>query len=151
MLGHHRIGLVPAHDALAQRHRVNAEFTERGALEFAIRRMIFDPLRVAPETVALVQHRHVAVGEPRAFIEMAAGERAKPVEMRLDMAEQWLLQMNAQQVGQRRIGAVEIHARRIRREQPRPVGWGLSHHFVWPTRCICISCSFRALCSRCMF
>ena len=43
-------------------------------LQFAIGRMIFDPLRVAAETVALVQHRGVAVGEPRAFVEMAAGE-----------------------------------------------------------------------------
>ena len=45
VLGHHRIGLRPAQNALANRHRVNAEFAERGPLEFAIGRMILDPLR----------------------------------------------------------------------------------------------------------
>ena len=84
--------------------------------------MIFDPLHVAAEPVALVQHRHVAVGQPRAFVEMAAGERAEPVEMRLDMAKQRVGQMDAQQIGQRRIGAVEIHAGGIRREQSRLAG-----------------------------
>ena len=101
---------------------MNAEFAERGALQLAIGRVIFDPLRVAAETVALVQHRGVAVGQPRAFVEMTAGERAEPVEMRLDVAEQRIRQMNAQQIRQRRIGAVEIHARRIRRQQSRLIG-----------------------------
>ena len=101
---------------------MDAEFAERGALQFAIGRMIFDPLRVAAEAVALVQHRHMPVGQPRAFVEMAAGERAEPIEMRLDMAKQRIGQMDAQQIRQRRIGAVEIHSRRIRREQSRLVG-----------------------------
>ena len=109
---------------------MNAELAERGALQFAIGRMIFDPLRVAAEPVALVQHRHVAVGEPGAFVEMAAGELAQPVEMRLDMAEQRVGQMDAQQIRQRRIGAVEIHPRRIRREQSRPIG-RLGHFVVF--------------------
>ena len=122
VLGHDGIFVRPAHDALADRHRVNAELAERGALQFAIGRMIFDPLHVAAEPVALMQHRRVAVGEPRAFVEMAAGKRAEPVEMRLDMAKQRVGQMDAQQIGQRRIGAVEIHARGIGREQARPIG-----------------------------
>jgi hypothetical protein len=126
VLGHHGIGFVPAHDALAQRHRVNSEFAEGGALKLAIGRMIFDPLRIAPEAVALVQHRHVAIGEPRALVEMAAGERTEPIEMRLEVAEQRVRQMNPQKVSQRRIGAVEIHPRSIRREQSWPVG-GASH------------------------
>ena len=91
--------------------------------------MIFDPLRVAAKAVALVQHRRMPVGQPRAFVEMAAGERAEPVEMRLDMAEQRIGQMDAQQIRQRRIGAVEIHAGRIRREQARLVG-GCRHVVV---------------------
>jgi len=36
--------------------------------------------------------------------------------------------MDAEQVRQRRIGAVEIHPRRIRREQSRLIGW--SCHIV---------------------
>jgi hypothetical protein len=48
------------------------------------------------KTVALMQHRHVAVGKPRAFVEMTAGKRPQPVEMRLDMAKQRVGQMDAQ-------------------------------------------------------
>jgi hypothetical protein len=76
VLGHHGIFFRPAQDALACRHRVNAEFAERGFFQLAIGRMIFDPLGVAAKPVALVQHRRVAVGEPRALIEMPAGQRA---------------------------------------------------------------------------
>jgi hypothetical protein len=96
---------------------VNAEFAEGGAFELAIGRVIFDPLYVAAETVALVQHRHVTVGDPRAFIEMTAGKVAEAIQMRLDMAKQRLRQMDAQQVGQRRVSTIKIHARRIRRQQ----------------------------------
>jgi hypothetical protein len=37
----------------------------------------------------------VAVGKPRAFVEMAAGERAEPVEMRFDVEKQRIWEMNA--------------------------------------------------------
>ena len=67
---------------------MNAEFAERHALQLAIGRMVLDPLHVAAEAVALVQHRNVPVGQPRAFVEMTAGEPTQAVEMRLDMAEQ---------------------------------------------------------------
>jgi hypothetical protein len=53
---------------------------------------------------------------------MAASKRAEPVEMRLDMAEQPIRQVDAQQIGQRRIGAVEIHAGGIGCEQTGSVG-----------------------------
>mgnify|MGYP003694161543 CR=1 FL=1 len=62
-----------------------------------------------PKLVALMQHRRVAVGEPRAFVEIAAGQLAEPIEMRLDMAEQRIGKMQPQQIRQRRIGPVEIH------------------------------------------
>jgi hypothetical protein len=116
VLGHDGIFVRPAQNTLADRHGVNAEFAEGGALQLAIGRMILDPLDVAPKTVALVQHRHMPVGKPRAFVETATGERAQPVKMGLDMAKQRLRQMDAQQIGQRRIGPVEIHAGRIRCE-----------------------------------
>ena len=122
VLGDDRIFVRPAHDALADRQRVNAELAERGLLQFAIGRVIFDVLRIAAELVALMQHRRVAVGEPRAFVEIAAGQFAEAIEMRLDMAEQRIGQMQPQQIGQRRIGPVEIHPRRIRREQSRLIG-----------------------------
>ena len=117
VLGDNRVSVAPAQNALADRHRVNAELRERDLLQFAIGRVIFDPLHVAAEAVARVQDRRVAIGEARAFIEMTTGERTQPVKMRLDMVEDRLGQMNPQQVGQCRIGAVEIHPRRIRRQQ----------------------------------
>jgi hypothetical protein len=60
---------------------------------------------------------------------MTAGERAEAIEMRLDMAVQRIGQMDAKQVRQRRVGAVEIHAGRIRRKQAGPVG-GACHIIV---------------------
>ncbi len=59
----------------------------------------------------------MAVGQPRALVERAACQRAEPVEMRLDMAEQPVVEMDAQQIGQGRIGAIEIQARGVRRQQ----------------------------------
>ncbi|MHC2412373.1 hypothetical protein ACVJGC_004964 [Bradyrhizobium diazoefficiens] len=52
----------------------------------------------------------MAVGQPRTFVEGAAGELAEAIEMRLDVTEQRLRQMDAQEIRQRLIGAVEIHA-----------------------------------------
>ena len=66
---------------------MNAELAERGLLQFAIGRVVFDILRIAAELVALVQHRRMAVGEPRAFVEITAGQFAETIEMRLDVPE----------------------------------------------------------------
>jgi hypothetical protein len=79
----------------------------------------------------LMQFRYMPVGQPRAFVEMTTGQRAQPVEMRLDMTEQRIRQMDAKQIGQRRIGAVKIHAGGIGREQSRPVGWSWRIDFAW--------------------
>jgi hypothetical protein len=101
---------------------VDAELAERDALQFPISWMIFDPLHVAPEPVALVEHRTMAVGQSRAFVEMAAGKFAQPIEMRLEMADQPFREINAQEIGERGIRAEEIHARGIGRKQCRSVG-----------------------------
>jgi hypothetical protein len=79
--------------------------------------VIFDPLHIAAELVALVQHRTVAVGQPRAFVEVTAGQFAQPVEMRLDMPKQRVRQIEAQKISQCRIGTIEIHAGCVGREQ----------------------------------
>ena len=55
-------------------------------LEFTVRRVIFDPLRVTPETVAMMQLRRVPVREPRTLVEFTGGEFTQPVEVRFDMA-----------------------------------------------------------------
>jgi hypothetical protein len=117
-----RIGLRPAENALAMRHRMNAELTERGAFELTIRRVVLDPLRVAAETIALMQHRDVTVSQPRRVVQRPAGQRPEPIKMRRDVLEEFCRQMNPQQIGQRRIGAVEVHAGRIGRDQVR-CGW----------------------------
>ena len=49
--------------------------------------MVVDPVLVAAEAVARMQHRRVLVGDAREFIEPAAGQRAEPVEMRLEPRE----------------------------------------------------------------
>jgi hypothetical protein len=101
---------------------MNAELAEGGALELAIGRMIFDPLHVAAKLVALVQHRPMAIGKPRAFVQPAAGKFAQAIKMRLDVTEQRVGKMQAKQILQRRVGAVEIHARRIRGQQSGSIG-----------------------------
>jgi hypothetical protein len=58
-----------------------------------------------------MQHRHMPVGEPSAFVEMTARKCAETVQMRLDMAKQGIGEMNAKQIRQRRISTIEIHAR----------------------------------------
>ena len=120
MLGDDGVLVRPAKNALADRHRVNAELAEGCALELAIGRVILDPLHVAAETIALVQHRDMTIGKPRAFVEMAAGKFAQTIKMRLDVTKQCVRQMDTQEIGQRRIGAIKVHPRRVRREQPGP-------------------------------
>ena len=94
------------------------ELAEGMTLQLAIGRMVLDPLGVAAEAVALMQNRPMTVGQPGAFVEMTAGQAAEPVEMRFDVAKQLVGQMDAQQIGQRRIGAIKVHAGRVRRDQP---------------------------------
>jgi len=101
---------------------MDAELAERGLLDLAIGRMILDRLHVAAELVALVQHRRMPVGQPRAFVEMAAGQFAEPIKIRLDVAKQRLGQMQFQKIRQRRIGPVEIHSRRVGGQQARLAG-----------------------------
>ena len=50
--------------------------------------MVFDILGIAAELVALMQHRRMPVGKPRAFVEITAGKLTEAVEMRLDMTKQ---------------------------------------------------------------
>ena len=56
------------------------------------------------------------------FVEMAAGQFAEPIKIRLDVAKQRLGQMQFQKIRQRRIGPVEIHSRRVGGQQARLAG-----------------------------
>ena len=103
--------------------------------------MILDILQIAAEAVALMQHRRMPVGEPRAFVEIAAGHLAEAVEMRLDMTKQRIRQVEPQQIGQRRIRPVEIHPGGVRREQARLILEVHSRSCF--SGCIFNPCSFR--------
>jgi hypothetical protein len=64
-----------------------------------------------------MQHWRMAVGKPRALVERPAGEFSEEIEIRLDMAKQRIGQMQPQQIRQRGIGPIKIHARGVGREQ----------------------------------
>lgn len=84
---------------------MNAEFAIGSAFKFAIGRMIFDPLPVVAEAIALMQNRAMLVGKARALVERTAGKRTKPVKVRLDMLKQRRRQIDAKQIGEDRIGS----------------------------------------------
>jgi len=68
-----------------------------------------------------MQRRTMTVGKPGALVEMPARERAQPVEMRLDMAEQRIWEVDAQEVGQRRRSSCPwCRARAARADSLRP-------------------------------
>ena len=109
------------------RHRVDAELAEGDAFQLAIGGMIFDPLHVAAKAVALVQDRRVPVGQPRAVVEMVAGECAEPIQMRLRYAAHLLRQMDLQQVLQRLVGAEEVLTGGVGRDGVGGLSGGRGH------------------------
>ena len=104
------ISLRPAENALAMRHRMDAECAERGLFQLAVSRVVFDVLDVAAEFVAVVQNRRMAVADARAFIQPSTGHFAETVKMRVDMGHQIGRQIQRQQITQRRVVAIEILA-----------------------------------------
>ena len=67
-------------------HGVELEVAERDLLHLAVGGMVVDPVLVAAETVAGLQHRRMLVGGSRELVEPAAGKRAEAVEMGLEPA-----------------------------------------------------------------
>ena len=94
-------------------HGVKLEIAERDLFHFAIGRMVIDPVLVAAEAVARMQHRRMLVGDPREFIEPAARKPAEPVEMRFQPPKITRFQIKPQQVAQAPIDRVEIRTRAI--------------------------------------
>ena len=101
------------------RHGVDAELAVGDALELPICRVVLDPLLVSPEPIALVQDRHVPVGEARAAIELIARQRAQAIEMRLDVAPERLGQIDPEQVPERGIRPEEVEPGGVRRDEAR--------------------------------
>ena len=56
------------------------------------------------------------VGDPRQLVEPAAGERAEPVEMRLQTAKIVRRQIKRQQIAQAAVDGVEILSGAVRRD-----------------------------------
>jgi len=95
---------------------VKPKIAEGDLLHLAIGGVIVDKILVAAKTVARVQDGRMPVGDPRQFIEPAAGERPEPVEMRFQAAEVLRRQVVRQQIAQAAIDGVEILSRTIRRD-----------------------------------
>ena len=74
--------LAHAQHAGAMAHGVHAELLEGDLLHLAIGRVVVDPVLVAAEAVARLQHRRMLVGDLRQLVEPVAGQRAQPIEMR---------------------------------------------------------------------
>ena len=64
-------------------HGVELEVAEGDPLHLAIGRMILDPVLVAAEPVARMQHRRMPVGDAGELVEPAAGKQPEALEMRL--------------------------------------------------------------------
>ena len=74
-------------------HGVHAQLAERERLHLAVGRVVLDPVAIAPETVARVEQRRIAVGDGRELVEASAGEDPEPLQRRLEMAEQLFAQV----------------------------------------------------------
>ena len=78
--------------------------------------MVVDPVLVAAETVARMQHRWMLVGGFRQLIQPAARQRPEAMEMRLEPPEIVRRQIELQQLAQAAIDQVEVLSGAVRRE-----------------------------------
>lgn len=60
-------------------HGVNAELSIRHRFEPSIRGVVFDPLPIAPEPIAMVQLRRMTIGQRRALIKLTGGQLTQTV------------------------------------------------------------------------
>ena len=68
-------------------HGVELEIAEGDVFHLAISAVIVDPVLVAAEPVARMEHRRMLVGDAGELVEPAAGQCAEPIEMRLELGE----------------------------------------------------------------
>ena len=118
----------PAEDG-AMRCGVQAELVEADPFHLVIGRMMLDPLLVAAEAVAVVQHRRMLVGLVGPAIQIAAGECAQPVEVRPEMDLLVRAEIEAQQIAQAPIGLEEIEIPAVAADVIRPVARARSRRF----------------------
>src|SRR5947209_11825863 len=82
--------------------------------------MELDPLIVAPMAVTMMQHRRVAIGEPRIRIEVGGRTRAELFEMRLEMREHIRRKPQPQDVLQGFVDCVQVEPGDIGRARLLP-------------------------------
>ena len=102
-------------------HRVHAEFLEGDLLHLAIGGVVVDPVLVAAEAVARLQHRRMLVGHHRQLVEPAAGQRAQPLEMRRHLLAQAGLHVEPHQVLELAVDRIEVLAVGVGRDVVRAV------------------------------
>ena len=78
--------------------------------------MIFDPLLVAAETIARMQHWRMLVGGFGQLVEFSACELAEAIVVRLHMRAHLRLHVELQQILKSAIDAIEVHPAAIERE-----------------------------------
>ncbi len=116
VFGDRRQRAIHAERAGAMAHGVELEVAERDRFHVAVGGMIVDPVLVAAEAVARLQHRRVLVGGSGELVEPAAGKGAEAVEVGLEPAKVIGLQIEPEQVAQAAIDGIEILSRTIRRD-----------------------------------
>ena len=83
--------------------------------------MVVDPVLVAAEAVARLQHRRMLVGHHGKLVEAVAGERAQALEMRRHRRAQAGLEVERQQVLELPVDGIEVPAVRVGRDVLRAV------------------------------
>jgi hypothetical protein len=97
----------PAEDR-PMRRGMQAELVEADLLHLAIGGVMLDPLHVAAEAVAVVQHRRMLVGKAGPTVEIAAGELAQAVEVRPEVRLFLRRQVEPEQIAETRIGPEQV-------------------------------------------
>ena len=102
-------------------HGVELEIAECDLLHLAIGRMIVDPVLVATEAVARVQHRRMLVAGAGECVELAAGQFAHALEMRLQRRARIWRETEPEQVADAAIDGKEVETGAVRRHVPRRI------------------------------
>ena len=108
---------VPAEHAGAPGHGMDAEIAETDPLHLPVGGMELDPVLVATEGVARMQHGPVPVRQPGQLVEAPAGDFAEAAEMRKHVFAQVVRQVERQQVLQAPVDVEEVHPVAIRRQR----------------------------------
>ena len=116
----HRVhGRIEAEHAGAVAHGVELEVAEGDRLHLAVGGVVLDPVLVAPQAVARVQHGPVLVGDAGKLVEAAAGEHAEARKVRRQMRVHAGRQVKRQQLLQPPVDGVEVLPRAVRRNGRR--------------------------------